>query len=703
MSRTSLTPRTRPTRLELGLLGAIGLVTVLAYWPALAGEFAYDDFFFVVENDAIKTPARALEWVTSPDAASEGKRWGTIFRPARTVSYGLDYAAWRLNPVGFHLSSLGLHLVALAGVFFLARRCSGSGLGAVLGAAVFALHPLPSEAVAWIGARADVLGAVGALLFTLLALRPGGGPWRRVAECGLLAIALACKEACAGAVLAVAAGRWLFDPRPGAWRRAATWAVGPVLVVGVYILVRAALLGHTSRYGWLVGGDLFWTWLTVLRARVWELGRVIRPAQLSIDYTAFPYVQSLNEASVWLAILAVAAAAWLAWRCRRVAPAVSFGIAWWVALLLPVSQLVPLNALLADRWLHLPFAGLACVVAAGVAALGRVAVAPAWRATGVAVTVVAVMILAVLTWQRASDYRTEVGLWDAAAREWPESALVAMTRGCVRAPRARAALEARAPNAEAELEAVLADLARVHEIQPGEERASRIAQAYIGLSLPHLAATAAAHGIATVPDSFVLAMIQAEARWQAGERAAAEADFAGLLARSEAPLAAVDRVRVAEIVYVQPLGAESPPAGESAAVRAVARQRVARLRLESGDMAGARVELERALQEWPASEMTRCYLAQLDKDAGDLASARRRIGEVLAGQPTIQSAFVQGAEYAIEAGDPASARTILGRAVLRWPFRPELWALLAEAAVAQGETLAAAYYQARCADLVTGR
>jgi hypothetical protein len=684
---------------ELGVLAAIGVVAACAYGPALGGEFAYDDVYFVVENDAIKAPSRALEWVLTAESASEGKRWGTIFRPLRTLSYGLDHAGFRLNPVGYHLTSLALHLVAVVAVWALARRWSGSPAGALAGAAVFALHPLPSEAVAWIGARADVLGAVGALAFALLALRPGGG-WRaRVAEAALLVLALGCKEACAGAVPAMALARGLRDPAPGAWRRAARWAVGPTLVVGAYMLLRARILGHTTRYGWLVDDHLGWSLCTVLQARVWDVGRVLRPSDLTIDYDFVPYVRSLAEPGLWLALVATAAAGWCAWRCRRVAPAVTFGIAWWVALLLPVSQLVPLNALMADRWLHLPFAGLACVIAAGVAALTPRLRSPAARWSAVAVTVTVVGAMAAGTWRRARDWRTEEGLWNAAIRVAPDDAGLYLARGQVRAQQAAPRRGADPAAVASVLAATIADFSHSLDVQPREDDAARVAQTCLELGVPGMARRAVDHGLLGSADSFVLQATRAEALWRLGERAAAEAAFAAVLARPEAPRAAVDRVRAGEIVYVQSAQGVAPPEGERAAVRALVRQRLARLRLEAGDLAGARAELERALADWPASEMTPCYLAQVERDAGDLPAARRRVEALIARGVRVESAHLQAAEYALEAGDPAGAVRVLAAAVTQWPFGARHWVGLAQAAREGGQPLAEAIYAGRVQDL----
>ena len=62
-------------------------------------------------------------------------------RPVRTVSFALDYGAWRLDAFGYHLTSLLVHLAAVTGVFALALRWTGHLAGAALGAGLFALHP----------------------------------------------------------------------------------------------------------------------------------------------------------------------------------------------------------------------------------------------------------------------------------------------------------------------------------------------------------------------------------------------------------------------------------------------------------------------------------------------------------------------------------------------------------------------------------
>ncbi|HWR57559.1 MAG TPA: tetratricopeptide repeat protein [Thermodesulfovibrionales bacterium] len=165
-----------PEKTNFILAGSLAVVTFLVFLPALQNDFVnYDDLHYVVENPNIRTLNPAfLKWAFIDSQA-------IMWHPLAWLSHALDYAVWGINPSGHHLSSIVLHGVNTALVFWLVMRLiesggrSGSGpvnlAMAAITALLFGLHPLRVESVVWISERKDVLSAFFYLLSLLAYLK----------------------------------------------------------------------------------------------------------------------------------------------------------------------------------------------------------------------------------------------------------------------------------------------------------------------------------------------------------------------------------------------------------------------------------------------------------------------------------------------------------------------------------------------------
>ena len=140
-----------------------GLVAIV-YGRAVGAGFVFDDHALVVENPLVReSPARIGGlFLHSPERA------GFAYRPVRVLSYQVDHLlAGGMDPRVFHLSNLVYHVLATWLLWSLARAMLDSDPAAMVAASLFAVHPLGSEAVAYVSGRRDLLCA----LFALLALR----------------------------------------------------------------------------------------------------------------------------------------------------------------------------------------------------------------------------------------------------------------------------------------------------------------------------------------------------------------------------------------------------------------------------------------------------------------------------------------------------------------------------------------------------
>src|SRR5215468_2380714 len=154
------------------------LVTAVAYLPTFANGFVnFDD----IENFLNNRAYRGLGWTQLRWMFTAWNLGGFI--PLTWITLGFDYVTWGMDPVGYHLTSLVLHLLGSLVFYFVLLRLlrialePGAGnrtalrLGALVGALLFSVHPLRVESVAWITERRDVLSGLFTFLSVLAYLR----------------------------------------------------------------------------------------------------------------------------------------------------------------------------------------------------------------------------------------------------------------------------------------------------------------------------------------------------------------------------------------------------------------------------------------------------------------------------------------------------------------------------------------------------
>jgi tetratricopeptide (TPR) repeat protein len=142
------------------LAGTIVIIAacLLAYMPAMHAGFVWDDDRYVTNNELLAAPDGLWRiWFTT-DSPSQ-------YFPLTYTSFRLEYALWKLNPTGYHITNIILHTANALLVWVLLRRLTVPG--AWFAAAIFALHPVHVESVAWISELKNVLMVFFALLSVL--------------------------------------------------------------------------------------------------------------------------------------------------------------------------------------------------------------------------------------------------------------------------------------------------------------------------------------------------------------------------------------------------------------------------------------------------------------------------------------------------------------------------------------------------------
>jgi tetratricopeptide (TPR) repeat protein len=329
---------------------ALALASALcAHGLGLAGGFVYDDHRFVEHNQALaRAPVTAL--LLDPSTHSDDSD-RDIWRPLRVLGHAFDRARWGLEPFGYHLHSLLVHLLCVALAFHTLRRllpepCEAA---ATFGALLLAAHPLGVEVVGWITSRGDLYALAFALpaLWLAVASDRDGHAGRAVLAGGLALLAMLGKESAVWLPLVALAHRRLFArPRPA--HSAGTWALATGAAVA--LLLRQVALGGISPVQTAPHGGSLWmqaAWALSGTGRT--LSHLAWPATLAVEYSQAALAAAgapWNAPSTWLALGAIVAACAL----RRSRPTAAFLMAWALLAYLPSSSLlVTLRALVNDR------------------------------------------------------------------------------------------------------------------------------------------------------------------------------------------------------------------------------------------------------------------------------------------------------------------------------------------------------------------
>ncbi len=385
----------------------VGLALLAAYASSFGGGWQFDDWNVIVREAGAQSPA--AWWASQPG-----------IRPLLKLSYALNRAS-PFGLAGFHAVNLLIHLgntllvaALLRGLAAPGQRDAAHARAAWIAAALFALHPVQTEAVTYLSGRSTALAALFALASLVAWQRGLDAPARRhwpLLSLLLFGLALLCKEYVAVlplALLLCAAARSPLDA--AVLRRAAGHAalVAAALLAALAV-PRYRVLLETSLATRELGANL----ATQARAVFYLVGQMLWPATLNAD-PALPARAGFDTGALACAALIAAAIVLGALALRR-RQAAGFALLWFLLWLAPTNSLLPRLDVANDRQLYLALIGPAWVLGHALARLRR----PAWRGAAVASLAVA---LGSATFVRNRVYADELGFWADVARKAPHNA-----------------------------------------------------------------------------------------------------------------------------------------------------------------------------------------------------------------------------------------------------------------------------------------
>ena len=412
-------------------------LTWIVFGQTLGHDFVnYDDYVYVLQNQQVRSGVTlgGIVWAFGHEHAGN-------WHPLTTISHMLDVQMFGLTPAGHHFVNVFLHAVAVLLLFFLLRQLTGAFWRSALVAAIFAIHPLRAESVAWVAERKDVLSAVFFML--TLAAYARYAHKRSVGRYIGTAVLLACGLLSKPMLVTVPFLLLLLDDwplnrssrrriRPSADQRAKVRGLPtdnpafrrgqkseaknwltlvvekiPLIVICVPTAMATFVIQERSS-GSIAQLPLAWRVENAVVSYVTYMWQMIWPVNLAVFY---PHPE--NCLALWqvaLAALLLLGITAFVFALRATRPYLLVGWLWYLGMLLPVIGLVQVGLQgHADRYTYLPQIGLYLAVIWLAADL--VGALRYRRQVAGVLAVAVIVILSACSWKQVARWKDSETLW----------------------------------------------------------------------------------------------------------------------------------------------------------------------------------------------------------------------------------------------------------------------------------------------------
>lgn len=344
----------------------LALVSFAVYANSLNNEFVFDDESVVQGDPSIMDISNIPKFFTGEMGFH--KVIGAYYRPVVSASYTIDYAIWKFNPWGFHFTNVLMHVInsllffALLRLMFASSQSKFKDYAILIGALLFAVHPIHTEVAAWVSGRTDGLACTfffAAFVYYLKYSKDDKG-LSFVLTLVMYALALFSKEM----AITFPAVVILYDVvvnklnfKEELKKKAPIYG-SLILLSLLFYMLRASILSSVApriTYFYFYDKDFLTTVLTMLQTIPVYFRLSLAPYGMLYHYSGYlPYVNSLFAPYVLMALGLMGVLGYAAYYCYQRLPFVSFAIILFFVTLLPVMNIVPTMNYMADRFLYIP-------------------------------------------------------------------------------------------------------------------------------------------------------------------------------------------------------------------------------------------------------------------------------------------------------------------------------------------------------------
>src|SRR5882724_6087240 len=417
------------TRLVAIYLGLAGLVALVFLQTAHFNFVNYDDGSYVFENPNIRAglTLRGIVWAFTH---VHSQNW----HPLTSISHMIDCRLFGLNAGAHHLVNVGLHTVAALLLFTFLWRSTDALWASAITAAVFAIHPLRVESVAWISERKDVLSGVFFILTLLAYARYVRGPaWQRmavVAVCftfGLMSKPMLVTTP----IVLLLLDYWPLNRNQRsevrgqgseARRARPIWTKLLVEKIPLFALSIASIVATLSAQQLAIGTTESLPLAWRINNALFSYVNYLKPMFWPVDLLPF-YIHPEWRLATWEIIGAIILLAGIttgAFLLRRKLPFLLVGWVWYIVMLLPVIGIIQVGLQArADRYTYLPQIGIIMAVVWAIRDLTSL-----WRARAVALLPTSLAVvgsLSFLSYRQTTHWHDTESLWSYTLNRSPEN------------------------------------------------------------------------------------------------------------------------------------------------------------------------------------------------------------------------------------------------------------------------------------------
>jgi len=357
------------------------LACSLAYINTLDGEWVWDDASSVLLHKNVQQPSQILQ-LFREDQHAFGRGQGNFYRPLVATSFMVDYhlsggpspdeyeehTLPEISTLLFHISNMFWHLLAAILLFLLLNSLGAPRFVKAIAPLLFVVHPLHTEAVAYISGRADMMSAVGifaALCFAITAIRLERPLLGTIGATLCFIGGLLSKESTliypvllVIVFLLIRKNNKLEDTAAEDNQTPAYYRFAPLisaaLILALYLALRSTVLRFSNGQTDTVSSPLSQRLFETIQSLGLYAEMLFWPTHLHMERT-LNGVSSLYAVVGVLFLLSLVVTIGISWYSGR--KRIAAGFAWFLAAWLPISGIFPLNAPLAEHWMYVPMAG----------------------------------------------------------------------------------------------------------------------------------------------------------------------------------------------------------------------------------------------------------------------------------------------------------------------------------------------------------
>ncbi|MFH1996323.1 MAG: tetratricopeptide repeat protein [Candidatus Omnitrophota bacterium] len=354
-------------KLNIGIFAVFLIIALAIFANTLSSPFIWDDSYLIHENHFIKDVRYIPDSFTNHLYYSSAGL-SNFYRPLQTLLILVDYHIWKDNQVGYHLTNILFHVLSAWAIYALIALLIKKKGAAFMVALLFLVHPANSTVVDYISSRADSQVTFFAILSIYLYFLSRRARLSRALFIGSLFaffLALISKELAVIVPFLLVLTGLIFrrgDDRGTAaafFKRMAPYFA----LLAAYVLLRVTVLNFPNASN-ITPPPLYTRLCTTSESFVRLMLLLIYPSEIHIEKN-LPFSSGIFQPSTFISIAALIFIAVTALYVRKRSKTAFFGFAWFFTALIPMANIMPINATIADHWLYLPCMGFFLVFIGG--------------------------------------------------------------------------------------------------------------------------------------------------------------------------------------------------------------------------------------------------------------------------------------------------------------------------------------------------